>query len=428
MYTCGPTAYDYAHIGNLRSYIYADLLRRALIMNGFEVTFVMNVTDVDDKTIARSQQEHKTISELTNFYTKTFLDDLERINVPKPDKLPKATEEIEGMVELIKILLQKGFAYRTERGDYYFSIAKFKNYGKLAQVDLSNLKENAEGRLDRADEYEKDNVRDFALWKAYSAEDGDVFWETELGKGRPGWHIECSVMSAKYLGQPFDIHAGGVDLIFPHHTNEIAQSEAAYGKPLANYWMHSEHLLVDNSKMAKSKNNFYTSQDVINQGFNMLAFRYLMLSSHYRSKLNFTWESLRGAKNALNNLYTEISAYNPAKNVLMEFESAFEQAINDDLNSAKALAVVWDLIHSEHDTGDKLASLLKFDQILGLNLRSAWEEAVNLPDEIKAIKTDRDQARGKKDYTRSDALRDELEAKGYIVEDTANGTLLKKKY
>ncbi len=428
LYSCGPTAYDYAHIGNLRSYIFSDLLNRTLKALGFDVNFVMNITDVDDKTIKRSQEEKKSLKEFTEFYTKIFLEDLERMNIVLPNKLPKATEEIDGMVAMIKILLDKGFAYKNEAGDIYFAITKLPDYGKLAGVSQMELKQNAEGRLSKADEYEKEDARDFALWKAHTEADGDVFWETEIGKGRPGWHIECSVMSAKYLGQPFDIHAGGVDLIFPHHTNEMAQSQAAYDKPLANYWLHPEHLLVDGTKMAKSKNNFYTSKDILDKGFSPLAYRYLILSTHYRSKLNFTWDSLQAAQNALNNLYQEISSYDAPGKSLAEYEKEFYTALEDDLNSAIGLAVVWDLLKSENSSADKLATLIKFDQVLGLKVEEVWKAAKILPDTVTELAKQRDQARTDKDFKKSDELRIAIESNGYLVEDTPNGTVIKKKY
>jgi cysteinyl-tRNA synthetase len=426
MYSCGPTVYDYAHIGNMRTNIYSDILHRTLLSLGMKVNFVMNVTDIDDKTIKKSQEEGKPLKEVTEFYTQTFLEDLSQANVIIPDKLPKATEEIDGMVELVQVLVEKGLAYKTDNGDYYFDISKFPDYGKLAQVDLTSLKENADGRLSKADEYEKDDIRDFALWKAHDPSDGDVFWETAIGKGRPGWHIECSVMSTKYLGQPFDIHLGAVDLIFPHHTNEIAQSEAAYGKPLANYWLHPEHLLVDNAKMAKSKGNFFTSKDLLDKGYSLMPFRYLILSAHYRSKLNFTWDSLQGAQNALNNLYKEVSTMNPARNVLEKFQKPFMEAVSDDLNTAKGLAIMWDLVKSTSDSGDKLATLIKLDQILGLRIKEIWEAASVLPETVKKLVQERDVARNNKDFTRSDELRIAIESNGYIVEDSPDGTKVKK--
>ena len=273
MYTCGPTVYSYVHLGNLRAMVFYDLVRRYFKYKGYKLKHVMNITDVDDKTIRDSQKEGKSLKEFTEFYTKSFLDDLKTLNIEIAEVIPKATEEISGMVELIEILLDKGIAYKVDNGDIYFSIAKFKDYGKLALINPDKLKKNADGRLNNADEYDKEDARDFALWKSYDEKDGDVFWETSIGKGRPGWHIECSVMSAKYLGQPFDIHMGGVDLIFPHHTNEIAQSESAYDKKFCNYWMHNEHLIVNGEKMSKSLGNFYTLRDLLDKGYDSKAIK-----------------------------------------------------------------------------------------------------------------------------------------------------------
>ena len=294
MYTCGPTVYNYVHIGNLRAMLSYDVLKRYLKYRGYKVKHVMNITDVDDKTIRGSRTEGKSLKEFTEFYTKAFLNDIKALNIELPDIMPKATEEIGGMVDMINILLKKGYAYKTSDGIYY-SISKFKDYGKLANLSLESLKAGASGRV-QADEYQKENPQDFALWKFHTEEDGDVFWDTEIGKGRPGWHIECSVMSSKYLGQPFDIHMGGVDLIFPHHTNEIAQSEAAYDKKFCNYWVHNEHLFVNSQKMSKSLGNFFTLKDILSKGHSAKAFRYLMISAHYRTILNFTEESLGNAE------------------------------------------------------------------------------------------------------------------------------------
>lgn len=428
VYTCGPTVYDFPHIGNLRSYIFSDLVNRALGANGFNVKLVMNITDVDDKTIKRAQEERKSLKEVTQQYTEIFLNDLKLANIVQPSLLPKATEEISGMVELIKILLNKGIAYKTSSNDIYFNIAKFAEYGKIAQVDLKQLKENAEGRMNKADEYGKENVRDFALWKAYDDSDGDVYWETELGKGRPGWHIECSVMSSKYLGQPFDIHMGGIDLVFPHHTNEIAQSEAAYGKPLANYWLHAEHLLVDNTKMSKSKNNFYTTKDIIDKNISLLAFKYLTLTAHYRSKLNFTWESLSAAQNALYNLYEELSAYSKPGNVLKSYHDGFMTAVNDDFDTPKAIAVIWDMLRSDNAGEDKLATAFEMDKVLGLSLEETWLKSKDMPAEIASMINERENARKAKDFAKSDELRKAIEAKGYLLEDTIDGAVVKKKF
>ncbi len=427
-YSCGPTVYGYVHIGNLRSFIFADLLHRTLLNLNYKVNFVMNITDVDDKTIKQAQTENKSLKQTTDFYTQVFLEDLDRVNIIVPNKLPRATEEINDMVALIKILLDKSLAYKTDNGDIYFDISKFQNYGQLAQLDAENLKKNAEGRLSDSDEYEKDDVRDFALWKSFDPADGDVFWNTEIGKGRPGWHIECSAMSSKYLGQPFDIHAGGIDLIFPHHTNEIAQSQGAFDKPLANYWLHPEHLLVENTKMAKSKQNFFTSKDLVDKGFDLLAFRYLILTSHYRSKLNFTWNSLKAAQTTLNNLYQETSGFDTPKTPIKSFQDAFDAAINNDIDTPKALAITWDLIRSDSDSGEKLATLFNFDKILGLRIQKVWEESKQIPDSVQKLVKSREQARKDKDFTKSDELRKEIEASGFVLDDTTDGAKLKKKF
>ncbi|MBI3952510.1 MAG: cysteine--tRNA ligase [Candidatus Doudnabacteria bacterium] len=428
LYTCGPTVYDYAHIGNLRAYIFGDILKRVLDYNGYKIQHVMNITDVDDKTIKKSQEEKKPLPQVTEFFTEKFLEDLKDLNILPPDKLVRATSEISGMIEMVKVLLDKGFAYQTKEGDVYFSIAKLPDYGKLANISKQELKTNAEGRLSDADEYDKENIHDFALWRAHDSSDKDVFWESPFGKGRPGWHIECSVMSSKYLGQPFDIHAGGVDLIFPHHTNEIAQSEAANGKPLANYWIHFEHLLVDGKKMAKSAKNFFKLADITDKEFAPLAFRYLLLTTHYRSKVNFTWESLTAAQNALNNLYEQISAFEPAAVGCAEYEQNFLDAINDDLDTPKALAIVWDLVRSDYPGSAKLQSLIKFDQVLGLRIKEVWEEAKAIPESVQKLVKQRETARETKDFAKADELRKKIESNGYLVEDTETGFRLKKKY
>ncbi|MBI5732080.1 MAG: cysteine--tRNA ligase, partial [Candidatus Magasanikbacteria bacterium] len=299
LYTCGPTVYDFAHLGNLRTYIFEDILKRVLLAQGYQVKQVMNLTDVDDKTIKAARESGKALKEITDFYAGAFKKDIKKLNIIFPDKFAPATGYIKEMTTAIQNLLRKGVAYK-KGGSVYFSIRKFKPYGRLARLDKEGLKAGA--RVE-TDEYEKENPADFALWKAWSPSDGKIFWKTALGKGRPGWHIECSTISAKELGQPFDIHAGAVDLIFPHHENEIAQAEAISGKKFANFWLHGEHLLAEGQKMAKSLNNFYTLRDLEQKGFNPLAFRYLALTSHYRSQLNFTWDSLKAAANALNSLY-----------------------------------------------------------------------------------------------------------------------------
>ena len=292
IYTCGPTVYNYAHLGNLRTYVFEDILRRALEINGYKIKQITNITDVEDKIIKKARQEKKEISQITRPYEKIFFEDLEKLNIEKAERYPRATEHIKEIINLISVLMKKGFAYQVEDKSVYFKISKFKNYGKLSRLK----KRRAVGRID-SDEYKKDDVQDFVLWK--SAKSNEPFWSSPWGAGRPGWHIECSAMSMKYLGKTLDIHAGGVDLIFPHHENEIAQSEAATGKKFSKFWIHGEHLLVDGEKMSKSLGNIFTLRDFEKNNVNFLAFRYLLLGTHYRKKLNFTWQSLKAAQNAL---------------------------------------------------------------------------------------------------------------------------------
>src|SRR3989338_8353872 len=290
LYTCGPTIYDYAHIGNFRAYICSDILKRYLKYKGFKVKHIMNITDVDDKTIKGANQQKISLKDYTKKYEKIFFEDIEALNIDKADVFPKATEHIKEMIDLVKKLLKNGIAYKSEDGSIYYDISKFKDYGKLSHTKIKELKEGA--RVNQ-DSYEKESANDFALWKAYHEEDGNIFWQTEIGKGRPGWHIECSAMSMKYLGSHFDIHAGGVDLVFPHHENEIAQSEAFTGKKFVNYWFHNEHLLVDGRKMSKSLGNYYTLRDLLTKNYNPKAIRYLLLSTHYRQQLNFLKKNLK---------------------------------------------------------------------------------------------------------------------------------------
>ncbi len=313
LYTCGPTVYNFAHIGNFRTYVFEDLLRRWLKYRGFKVKQVMNLTDVDDKIIRDSQAQKISLKEFTTKYAKAFFEDWKALNLEKVEVYPNATDHITEMVAMIKVLLDKGLAYKTDDG-IYFSISKFKSYGELAHLDQKQLKAGASGRVLK-DEYEKENLADFALWKFWDKKDGDVFWETELGKGRPGWHIECSAMSAKHLTDAFknskfmpekfktlDIHTGGVDNLFPHHQNEVAQTEGCVSVPFVKYWLHSEHLLVDGRKMAKSFKNFYTVRDILNKGYHPIALRYLLLSAHYRQKLNFTFDALEASSVAVQRL------------------------------------------------------------------------------------------------------------------------------
>ena len=399
LYTCGPTVYNYAHIGNFRTYIFEDVLRRTLEYSGHKVNHVMNITDVDDKTIRNSKKARKTLKEFTDFYTKEFFKDVKKLNILKAEKYPRATLHIKEMVGLIRTLLKKKLAYRTEDG-VYFDISKFKPYGKLSGAKLQKLKSGARVA---ADEYTKEEARDFALWKTKKT--GEPSWKAPFGEGRPGWHIECSAMSMKYLGASFDIHAGGVDLIFPHHEDEIAQSEGATGRPFVKYFVEGEHLLVDGKKMSKSLGNIYTLQDLAAKGFDPLDFRYLVLGAHYRTQLNFTWEALEAAHRKRAGIINSLERLKrrphggDSKNekIAAQFtaraEKLFQDALADDLNTPKALAVLNELIHYGNSLLDKrrlsvgaariiTATVLKFDRVLGLNLKSA--KAASVPKEIMA--------------------------------------------
>ncbi|MBI4140272.1 cysteine--tRNA ligase, partial [Candidatus Woesearchaeota archaeon] len=339
MYTCGPTVYNYPHLGNYRAYIFGDLLKRYLLYKCFKIKHVMNLTDVDDKTIRDSQKECISLKEFTERYAKAFFEDLQALNILPADIYPKATEHIAEMVGIIEKLLHGGFAYKGEDSSVYYKIGMFKKYGQLANIVVEQLEAGASGRV-KKDEYDKEHVRDFALWKAWTPDDGDVFWETSLGKGRPGWHIECSAMSMKYLGSHFDIHTGGVDLIFPHHQNEIAQSEPMTGEKFVNYWLHNDWLLVDGQKMSKSLGNFYTLRDVLAKGYSSVAIRYLLLSTHYRQQLNFTFEGLDAAKNSLQRLWDFVQKLDEPKTtednskvdkLIFDVKHKFEKAMDNDL-------------------------------------------------------------------------------------------------
>ena len=425
LYTCGPTVYNYAHLGNLRTYIFEDILKRVLVYNGYKVRHVMNITDVDDKTIRDSQAAKETLKHFTGRFTQYFKEDIKKLNILPPTKFAPATKYIKEMVKLVQALQKNGLAYQKD-GSIYFSISKFKNYGQLSQLDKRELRAGA--RVD-VDEYEKENPADFALWKAWSEKDGDVFWQTPLGKGRPGWHLECSAVSATELGQPFDIHAGAVDLIFPHHENEIAQSEAATGKKFVNYWLHGEHLLVDSQKMAKSLRNFYILRDLENKKINPLAFRYLTLMTHYRAKMNFTWESLMGAQNALNNLYNVARSLpllsKERAGVRLPFAEKFQEALNNDLNLPQALAVLWEMIHSPLPAGEKSTLILKFDKVLGLDIKKYLGKKIKIPAAIKKLLAERKMARENKNWQKSDDLREQIKNLGFAVEDTKDEQTLK---
>jgi len=460
LYTCGPTVYDFAHIGNLRTYVFEDVLRRTLKYDGYRVKQVMNITDIDDKIIKRSQKEKKDIFKITQPLTKIFFDDLKKLNIEKAEVYPLATKHIKEIIKLIQILIKKGFAYTGKDKSIYFDIAKFKNYGRLSGLKKRELKIGA--RIE-ADEYNKNQAQDFVLWK--SAKPNEHFWPSPYGNGRPGWHIECSAMAMKYLGgepsQTIDIHAGAVDLIFPHHENEIAQSEAATDRKFVNYWVEGEHLLVDGKKMAKSSNNFYTLADIEDKNFNPLAFRYLVLISHYRSKLNFTWESLQAAQSALNNLYAFIQTTNDKQlttnddKQIKNYEKQFLAHINDDLNTPKAISVVWQIISASArgrcasgakggslsvrqagasggkdnnlSSAAKKQLLLKFDKVLGLGLNNLKpQKTAEISREISLLVQKREILRVNKQFIQADGLRKKIEKLGFKIEDTALGPQIRK--
>lgn len=430
-YSCGPTVYNYPHIGNYRAYIFADLLKRVLLYEGYKVTHIMNLTDVDDKTIRESQKEGKTLSEFTEFYIQEFFKDIKTLNILEPTKFTKATDYIDEMVEIIKKLLEKKLAYKSADGSIYFDIKKFKNYGQLSHLTLDSQKETTSltpqyyGRI-KTDEYEKDNAQDFALWKAWDEKDGDVFWNTDLGKGRPGWHIECSAMSMKNLGEQLDIHTGGVDNIFPHHENEIAQSEGATGKQFVKYWMHNEWVLVDQKKMAKSEGNFYTLKDLKDRGMNPIAYRFWLLMANYRTRVNFVWDALEGAETALKRLYGLYLGLGDAKGeVHQEYQNKFKEYIEDDLDTPRALSLLWDVIKDENmSNGDKKATILDFDKVLGLGFADLKEEKI--PEEIIKLAKERKQARENKDFKKSDEIRKKINELGYEIKDTPEGQKINK--
>ncbi len=420
MYTCGPTVYNHMHIGNLRTFVFSDILLRTLKYNNFNVEAVQNITDIDDKIIKKAKDEGKEIGEITREYTKYFLEDVKKLNI-NPEQLkeqPHATAYIPKMIEFIKILLEKGFAYQEKDGSIYFDISKFPNYGRLSGVQNRKLKS---GTRILSDEYSKDDVQDFALWKAVQAD--EFGYNCPWGKGRPGWHIECSVMSQSILGEQIDIHTGGVDLIFPHHENEIAQSEARTGKsPFVKYWVHGAHMLVDGKKMSKSLHNFYTLSDIIDKGFDPLSLRYLFLQTHYRQEMNFTFEALSAAQNALERLRREISVFERFfSEGIKEYEEKFLDAINDDLNMPKALSVLWEVMRSENPDSLKAGTIAKFDEVLGLSLKDSQSIVVakekQMPEEVKKMLGERESLRKEKKFTEADKIRKKIIEMGFKVED-----------
>jgi len=433
IYSCGPTVYNKIHIGNWRAFVFSDMLRRYLEYKGFNVKHIMNVTDVDDKTIKTSQLKSQSLKDFTEYYTSLFFSERDLLNILPATKYTKATGYIKEMLEIIDELLDKGFAYKAKDGSIYFNIRKFSDYGKLSNFNLSDLKKNADNRLSK-DEYEKENAEDFALWKNWVPEDGEVFWlpseilgkEVEIEKGRPGWHIECSAMSTRNLGNTFDIHTGGIDLIFPHHENEIAQSKCSVGGDFAKYFVHNEHLLVDGQKMSKSLGNFYILEDLIKMGIDPIAFRMWLYSSSYTTRVNFTEEAVRSTQTALIRLRDFIISLGSVKGKISEeYKDKFIEAMDNNLESPKALSVLWDLVKDKNvNNENKLATILDFDKVFGLGLDKIEQEKI--PEEIINIADERKLARDNKDWARSDELRNKIKDLGYDIKDTESGYKINK--
>lgn len=435
MYACGPTVYDFPHIGNLRTFLFGDLLVRALRHKGFAVRNVMNVTDVDDKTIARSTREGVSLGEYTQRYTDYFFEDLQTLRIQPAWAYPRATEYISQMLGIVEALMDGGHAYVRE-GSVYFDLSSFSKYGRLSGVQVGQSEASDYGRLD-ADEYDRDSVEDFVLWKA--AKEGEPSWESPWGPGRPGWHIECSAMSMELLGRTIDIHVGGIDLLFPHHENEIAQSEAATGEPFVKTWMHAEHLLVDGQKMSKSLGNFYTLRDLLGQGCEAMAIRHQLMTAHYRHQLNFTLEGIEQSAQALGRLWDFVDrlneaalrgAHNEALSATVAQATAdFEAALDDDLNIPGAMATVFEVVKvanplltagdlDDANRAEIAAFFASADEVLGF---IAHEKGV-LDEDIEALIAERTEARKAKNFARSDEIRDQLLAQGIVLEDGPQGT------
>lgn len=440
MYTCGPTVYDYAHIGNLRAYLVSDIIRRTFEYCGYEVKQVMNFTDFghlvsegdegEDKMTKGLKREGKTLTmenmfELATHYIEAYQHDRSEMNILKPHVMPRASEHVEGQIAYVEVLLDKGFAYKTKDG-IYFDTAKFPTYGKLggsASKEHTRLKENDE----------KKNPRDFALWKFNS----ELGWDAPWGRGFPGWHIECTAMSTRYLGKTFDIHTGGIDLRPVHHNNEIAQAEASNSKPYVNYWIHNEFITIDNNRIGKSLGNAITLKQLADKGISPLAYRYWLLTAHYRQKLNFTWEAVTAAQTALHRAWRIIAEIKTKGVVLEAYKKRFEDALYDDLNTAEAIAVLWDLLKDESiSKADKKATALHMDTVFGIGFGNAASRIEKLkvsvvsekdiPEEIQQLITERDVARTERNFERADEFRSKIEEKGFQIEDSPEGTVVKR--
>ncbi|MBN2884885.1 cysteine--tRNA ligase [Patescibacteria group bacterium] len=440
LYTCGPTVYNFAHLGNLRTYLFEDFLVRTLVYNGYKLKRVMNITDVghlsgdmdmgEDKVEAEATREGRSAWDITAYYTDAFQEDLKLLNVTPPDVWCRATEHINEQIDLIKTLENKGYTYITSDG-VYFDTSKFSDYNRLSHLDLDELQEGA--RVEKNEE--KKNLTDFALWKfSPIGSKRQMEWSSPWGIGFPGWHLECSAMSLKYLGETFDIHCGGIDHVNIHHTNEIAQSEAATGKKFVNYWLHGAFLnIAGGKKMAKSEDNFLTlDKSLVKKGLNPLAYRFAALQVHYRKPMEYSEDSLRQAENALESLINQVAALKDEPGQIDEvYQVDFQTAINDDLNMPQALAVLFKMLKSDLSDSDKLAGVINFDQVLGLSLLSqaaskADIEETDLPEEVKILLNKREQARVDKNWELADSLRDDIKRAGYNLEDNSDGQLIKK--
>ena len=436
LYTCGPTVYDYAHIGNFRTFMFEDLLKRWLLHLRYDVKHVMNITDVDDKTIKKAKQMKVSLSRIADKYTQYFMEDLTWLKMIPADIYPTATESIPKMISMIERLLEKGFAYRENDGSVYFNISSFPNYGKLTQINIS-----AQRTGDRVmeDEYDKDAPQDFALWKGWKEEDGEVVWEAPWGRGRPGWHIECSAMSSESLGDHFDIHCGGVDNMFPHHENEIAQSQCATDQPFVNFWLHSEFLMLDGGKMSKSLGNFYRISALKELGFTAESIRYQLLAGHYRSKITFSIDKKHEGDKVvqrLSDFYNRLQKMNANESStgsMPEAYSKFRDRMNDDLDSPQALAVFFDWMKTvngkidknvitDSELGEAWEFLVAFDSVFGFIRNQDFE----ISDKINLLLNKRQKARDEDNWVESDLIREQLKEKGWIVDDTTDGQNLKK--
>lgn len=437
IYTCGPTVYNYAHIGNMRTYIFMDTLRKVLKYNGYKLNHVMNITDVghltsdadegEDKMSKSAREQNKSVYEIARIYTEAFFKDIHRLNISEPEHIVKATDHIKDMEEYVKEIIKNGYAYETSKG-IYFDTSKLPTYGELSRIKLDNQKAGARVNVDK----EKKNPLDFAIW-IKAPKEHIMKWDSFAGLCYPGWHIECSAMSRKYLGEKFDIHTGGVDHIPIHHENEIAQSKGATGKNPANIWMHVEFLLIDNGKMSKSLHNVYTLDDLEKRGIEPLAYRYFNYTSHYRNKLNFTWDGIKSCQVSLDRLRELVNSHKGLNNdikeeLLKDFENRFMEAINDDLNMPVAISIVWELAKYSVKSNKIYELIMKFDSILSLDLNKVKKDnkSVEVPNEILELLEQRKKARESKDYALSDTLRDKIKEKGYIVKDTKEGQEIEK--